>query len=66
MIKIQLPILLCGFLFVLSRSQTDIASLNCPTDFNVTVANVTTGIGTSELATFFFAPFRSTNEIAKV
>ena len=59
MIKIQLPVLVVAVLLVQAFAQTDIASLNCPEDFNVTVANVSTGIGTGELARFFFSPFRS-------
>ena len=52
--------LLLLILLIQTSLQSDIATLNCPTDFNVTTANVSTGIGNSELATFFFSPFRST------
>lgn len=48
MMKIQLPILLLMCLGV--QSQTNIALENCPDDFNVTNANVSTGIGTSQIA----------------
>ena len=59
-------LLLHALLLILASPQTDIASLNCPDDFNVTLANVTTGIGNSEIATFFFSPFRSTQQVADV
>lgn len=45
--RLALASLLFTYLFVLANSATDIASLNCPNDFNVTVANVTTGVGNS-------------------
>ena len=48
MMKIQLPILL--LLCVGAQSQTNIALENCPDDFNVTAANVSTGIGTGQIA----------------
>lgn len=40
-------ILMLTLVIVGLKCETDLSTQNCPTDFNMTIANVTTGIGTS-------------------
>lgn len=47
------------FLLCVARTQTDLSKNNCPEDFNITEANETTGIGFSNLTSFYFSPFSS-------
>ena len=64
--RVTITSLFFTYLFIVTNSTTDIASINCPNDFNVTVANVTTGIGNGQLASFFFSPFMNSDTKAKV
>jgi hypothetical protein len=56
-----LTILLTGL-----KCETDLSTQNCPTDFNMTIANVTTGIGVSDIATFFYSTYMSSSQKTKI
>jgi hypothetical protein len=51
------PLILFLTMLTLTIQQTDLSTNNCPSDFNITQVNVTTGIGTSDIATFFFSTY---------
>ena len=55
-IALLLVILACP-----ASSQTDLTNNNCPSNFNLTQSNTTTGIGTGALAQFFFSAYMSSS-----
>lgn len=55
------------FLLILElECATDLTTNNCPTDFNITVANVTSGIGTGEIARFFYSTYTAETQKTKI
>lgn len=51
------PILISLLLLYTAISDTDLSTNNCPSDFNMTIANVSTGIGMGDLAKFFYSVY---------
>ena len=50
-------LILIVLIIILTICDTSLSTNNCPSNFNMTIANVTTGIGTSELTKFFFSAY---------
>lgn len=59
-------LILILLLSTLAQCETDISLNNCPDDYDIEAANKSSGIGTGQMAVFFFSPFMDTETVARV
>ncbi len=51
---------------VQALALTDMSTNNCPSNFNITQANASVGIGLGEIATFFYSSYMGDTQRTRV